>query len=65
MLTKESLTKEIKSLPDNLLQEIYDYILFLKQKNKNQNSTFTHLASENSLAVDWNKPQEDEAWKDL
>ena len=65
MLIKETLAQEIKNLPENLLQEIYDYILFLKYRKKKGEEIETHFASENSLAKDWNTPEEDEAWKDL
>ena len=65
MSTKE-INEELKQLPDEVLQEIYDFILFLKyRKISIKEGVDTHLASESVLAKDWNTPQEDEAWKDL
>ncbi len=66
MSTKEALTEEIKNAPEGLLQEIYDYLLFLKSKKGNaEDKVLTHLASEKVLSQDWDSPEEDEAWKNL
>jgi hypothetical protein len=46
---------------------LYDYYLFLKQRYGNKTTLDvpeTALLSEQALAADWNKPEEDEAWKD-
>ena len=65
MSTKE-ITEELKQLPDEVLQEIYDFVLFLKHRKTVENDRVkTHFASESALAKDWNTPLEDEAWKDL
>lgn len=61
--------KEIDTLPPKLLKEIADYISYVKYKYGINDQPikideFT-LASEKSLAKDWLKPEEDEAWKDL
>jgi len=37
-------------------------ITFIEEESKYK---FTELASEKSLAEDWNKPEEDEAWTHL
>ena len=66
MSTKEALTEEIKNAPEGLLKEIYDYLLFLKNRGaKDENKILTHLASEKVLSQDWDSPEEDEAWKNL
>ncbi len=48
-------------------QEIYDFFLFVKQRLEHQrtstNPSECALLSEDSLAEDWNKSEEDEAWK--
>lgn len=65
-LTRELLSKELNKIPDNLLQELYNYIKFLKsKKSSTKDKIETPCASENVLAKDWNKPEEDEAWKSL
>jgi len=65
MSTKEALTEEIKNTPENLLQEIYDYLLFLKSRKTKKDVVLTHIASEKVLSRDWDSPEEDEAWKNL
>ena len=64
-MTKETVTKEIETLPEDLLKEIYDFILFVKENSSFRDKTQTHLASEASLSKDWNLKEEEEAWKDL
>jgi hypothetical protein len=67
MSTREILSKEINTAPENLLKEVYDFLLFLKAKrmNSGENKVQTHIASEKVLSRDWDTPEEDEAWKDL
>lgn len=63
------LINEIKSLPPALFEEVADYIGYIKQKymvNKKEIVVDeVTLASEKSLAKEWLKPEEDEAWRNL
>ena len=61
---REDIIREIKSLPIHLLEEVADYIGYLKQKKVQEKLDIT-LASESSLSKDWLKPEEDQAWQDL
>ncbi len=61
MNNKDKLFNELQNLPQNEIQEVYDFVLRLKQKEKNS----ALLLSESSLKKDWLSPGEDEAWKDL
>lgn len=68
MINIEAIVKEIEKLPPHLLQEVADYIDFIKykkSKDKNLKTDDITLASEKSLAKDWLRPEEDEAWGDL
>lgn len=68
MIDREKLVKKIEELPLYLLEEVADYISYVESKNKRENSVKSDditLASEKSLAKDWLKPEEDEAWEDL
>lgn len=67
MSTREILSEEIKRTPENILKELYDFLLFLKYKRQNtaDDEVKTHLASEKVLSRDWDTPEEDEAWKNL
>ena len=64
MSKKEILLKEIEQVPEPFLDEVLDFIRFLKIKNTNKRMNIT-IASESSLAKDWLKPEEDEAWQNL
>lgn len=64
MSNRDILIKEINELPDEKLQEVIDFVQFLKSKQRDDEMGIT-LVSEPSLAEDWNKPEEDEAWSDL
>ena len=64
MQTKELIQKEIEFFPEPYLEEILDFIHFLKGKaSKNGNETM--ILSESVLARDWLSTEEDEAWKNL
>ncbi len=64
MLAKETLHKEIDTLPDEIAIEILDFIHFLKTKHVKEKMEVTVL-SESSLVRDWLSPEEDEAWQNL
>ncbi len=64
MNTKDILLREIEQVPEFLLTEVLDFLQFLKAKHLEQNTQISIL-SESSLAKDWLKPEEDEAWQDL
>ena len=60
---------DLRVLPENAQQEVYDFYLFIKQRVSEKNLIAsvdeTALLSEESLAEDWNKKEEDDAWKDF
>lgn len=65
MVTREDVKNEINQVPDGFLQELYDFILFLKyRKRQHEDALLTHIASEQALS-EWNSTEEDQAWKDL
>ncbi|MCZ7380568.1 MAG: DUF2281 domain-containing protein [Candidatus Methanoperedens sp.] len=61
---KELIFREIEQVPDSLVEEILDFIRFLKIKSQKE-KLGTAIASESSLKKDWLKPEEDKAWQDL
>jgi len=63
MSSKQALFNEIETLPKNIVDDVFQYVLFLKQRSVMANDIT--LASEVSLAKDWQKPEEDSAWADL
>jgi len=64
MLSREVLLKEIDSLPAEFMDELQDFVQFLKLKRTKKNMEAT-LLSESSLRKDWLSAEEDEAWRDL
>ena len=61
---KEAVVHEIEELPLSLLQEVLNFIRFLKTRVA-QERLETALLSETALQKDWLRPEEDEAWRDL
>ena len=64
MSEKEAVVHEIEELPLSLLQEVLNFIRFLKARVA-QERLETALLSETALQKDWLRPEEDEAWRDL
>jgi hypothetical protein len=64
MTTKEAILKAVDDLPEECLSELASYAERLRYKSAIQSSP-TALASERTLAKDWLRPEEDEAWRDL
>ena len=63
-MERNQLIREMELIPVEYLQEIADFIGYLKLKNL-KNIPETMLLSEKSLAKNWDTPEEDEAWADL
>ena len=61
---KELILREMEQIPEPLLNEILDFIHFLKTKSLKEKLE-TAIASESSLRKDWLKEEEDKAWQDL
>ena len=64
MSKKEILIQEIDQVPESYLDEVLDFVHFLKSKIVREKLD-TAIASESSLKKDWLLPQEDEAWQSL
>jgi len=68
MSAKELIIHEIPNTPESVLREVYDFLVFLKSRNQTEvKQAGENLAAlaESSWGADWNRPEEDEAWKDL
>ncbi len=61
---KELLLNEIQQVPEPLLDEVLDFVQFLKNRIIRERCD-TAIASESSLKKDWLNPEEDEAWQNL
>lgn len=61
---KEMVISEIEKTPDYLLDEVLDFIGYLKSK-KVKDGIENAIASETSLKKDWLRSEEEEAWQHL
>ena len=64
MSTRESIDKEVASLPEELQQKVYDFAMRLKRNARDESFNGAEL-SESVLARDWNLPEEEAAWSNL
>ena len=64
METKDLILKEIEVIPEPYLEEILDFVRFLKDKAMKTRME-SAILSESVLSRDWLSPEEEEAWKDL
>ena len=64
MQDKKVVIRELEDLPEPLIQEVLDFVRFLKTRAA-QEKLDTALLSETALGKDWLRPEEDEAWRDL
>lgn len=64
MNNKEQLLKEIEDVPEDKIQEVIDFVRFLKWQNSKETLAIMQI-SETSLAEAWDNPIDDEAWSDL
>ena len=64
--TRQKLQKELQRIPDDLLEELQDYMQYLQYKTQQRNSSLENAyASEAVLGKDWNSAEEDHAWQSL
>jgi hypothetical protein len=61
---REMLFRDMEDLPGALLQEVVDFVRFLKEKTVRERME-PALLSEPVLSRDWLRPEEDAAWADL
>jgi hypothetical protein len=63
MTRRESLLRETDDVPDSVLDEVADFVHFLKARIV-RDGMATAVASESSLKKDWLRPEEDDAWQE-
>ena len=64
MADKKAVHDTIDRLPDELVQEVHDFVEYLQTKRL-KGKFETALLAESALRKDWLTPAEDEAWQDL
>lgn len=63
-MDRKQLIKEIEQVPEPLLEEIRDFVSFLKARIRKERMDIA-LASESSLKKDWLCAEEEAAWWNL
>jgi hypothetical protein len=64
MTSPNALLRELDTLPSCYMDEVLDFVAYLKQKHMNSIPE-TALLSEAALSRDWDSPDEDDAWAGL
>ena len=64
MAAMKQLVREIETLSPDYIQEVINFVGYLKHKKISQISE-TMLLSEKSLAENWDTPEEDDLWANL
>jgi hypothetical protein len=64
MTLNQLIMHEMSNLPPKYKRQILDFIGFLKLRKLKERKE-TALLSESALKKDWDRPEEDETWKDL
>jgi len=64
MTNRAVLLREIETLPASSLDEVVNFVGWIKYRKLSQVSE-TMLLSEASLSKDWDTPEEDKAWAGL
>jgi hypothetical protein len=63
-LTK-ALIEEIQAAPESVQREVFDFLAFLKAREKGEGRENLLPLAQTAWAADWNTPEEDEAWRNL
>jgi hypothetical protein len=63
----ETLIDEIKSAPDEVQREVFDFLVFLKSQQGGRGAGHEDLLplAQSAWAADWDTPEEDAAWRNL
>ncbi|MCX6972249.1 MAG: DUF2281 domain-containing protein [Verrucomicrobia bacterium] len=61
----EALIQEIQTAPENVQREVFDFLVFLKERPQREGAESLLPLAQAAWASDWNTPEEDEAWRDL
>ena len=64
MTNRAVLAQEIQTLPAAYINEVIDFVSWIKQRKLSQIPE-TMLLSESALSKDWDTPEEDDAWSNL
>jgi len=63
----ERIEEQLRRLPPEKLAVVYDFVSYLAERDQEREADArqTMLASEATLRLDWDRPEEDAAWAHL
>lgn len=61
----QSLIEEIRSAPESVQREVYDFLVCLKARGKGEERESLLPLAQTAWVADWDTPEEDAAWRDL
>ncbi len=61
----QALIEEIKTAPESVQREVFDFLTFLKAREKGEGCENLLPLAQSAWAADWDRPEEDAAWRDL
>jgi hypothetical protein len=61
----QNLIEEIKSAPESLQREVFDFLSFLKARERSEGHENLLPLANSAWTSDWANPKEDAAWRDL
>lgn len=64
MRSRKQVIQEIEQMPNELLDQVFDFLKVLQMKHS-QEKVEVRMLTESAFAKDWLRPEEDEAWQDL
>jgi hypothetical protein len=65
MATIVEMDERLRRLPSEKQDVVLDFVSYLAERQPGSEALETMLASEAVLGRDWNRREEDEAWRDL
>ena len=60
-----ALIEEIKTAPEPVQREVFDFLVFLKERQIKEGQENLLPLAHTAWAADWDTAEEDEAWRDL
>lgn len=60
-----TLIEEIKSAPEPGQREVFDFLPFLKTRERSEGREDLLPLAQTAWAADWDTPEEEEVWRDL
>ena len=61
----QNLIEEIKTAPESVQREVFDFLAFLKTREKAEGRENLLPLAGAAWAAEWDTPEEDKAWRDL